>query len=82
MLQTSMTAAKSPPAAGVGKRGEINEEGMTVREFFELAIVIAFVVTVTGLLIAGVIRVAVNGWAGHEAKNHQGRTTSPAECRP
>jgi hypothetical protein len=38
-----------------------------MREFLEMAALLTFVATVTGLLLAGVIEVAVRGRPGHQS---------------
>ena len=52
-----------------------------MREFLEFAIVIVFVVTVTGLLIAGVVRYAVEEPVRQGPEDLAVQATAPAEDR-
>ena len=52
-----------------------------MREFLELAVVIVFAMTVTGLLIAGVIRYAVEEPVRHGLEDLAVQAPAPAEDR-
>jgi hypothetical protein len=57
----------------------VNEGSDEVREFLELAVVIVFAVTVTGLLIGGVVRFAVEVPASQGPERLAVQAPAPAE---